>query len=145
MHLQIERHEREGIVILDLKGRFVLGPEDALVREEIQSLCTQRTCNVVVHFKNVTRIDTAAIGTLVVSAEKLRTQGGRLALANLSPDLLNMANILKLDSDLAMYPTELDAVNSFFPDRAVSRYDILQLVERVKAQRATESNPELKK
>jgi anti-sigma B factor antagonist len=145
MHLEIQQREKEGIAILDLKGKIVLGPEDLSLRERLLSLLDKGIRNVVLKLKEVTHIDTAGVGALMLCTEKFRAAGGRLVLVNLSPAQANIANILRLDSELDIYPDELDAVNSFFPDRAVQHYDILQLVEQVRARRASEQSVESKK
>ena len=145
MHLEIQQREKEGITILDLKGRLILGPEDLSLRESLLSLLANGVRNVVLNFKAVTHIDTAGVGTLVLCTEKFRAAGGRVVLVNLSPAQASVANILKLDSELDIYPDELDAVNSFFPERVVPHFDILQLVEEIKARRASEQSGESKK
>src|ERR1700730_5242755 len=145
MHLEIQQREKEGITILDLKGRVVLGREDLSLRERLLSLLANGIRNVILNLKEVTHIDTAGVGTLVLCTERFRTAGGRIVLVNLSPAQVSIANILKLDSELDIYPDQLDAVNSFFPDRAVPHFDILQLVEEIKARRASEHTVESKK
>ena len=145
MHLEIQQREKEGIAILDLKGKIVLGPEDLSLRERLLSLLANGIRNVILNLKEVTQIDTAGVGTLVLCTERFRAAGGRIVLVNLSPAQVSIANILKLDSELDIYPDELDAVNSFFPERVVPHYDILQLVEEIKARRASEHTVESKK
>jgi anti-sigma B factor antagonist len=145
MHLEIQQREKEGITILDLKGKIVLGSEDLSLRERLLSLLANGIRNVVLNLKEVTHIDTAGVGTLVLCTEKFRAAGGRLVLVNLSPAQASVASILKLDSEFDIYPDELDAVNSFFPERAVPHFDILQLVEEIKARRASEHTVESKK
>ena len=145
MHLEIQQREKEGITILDLKGRVVLGREDLSLRERLLSLLANGIRNVILNLKEVTHIDTAGVGTLVLCTERFRAAGGRIVLVNLSPAQVSIANILKLDSELDIYPDELDAINSFFPDRAVRHYDILELVEEIRARRASEQSVENKK
>ena len=145
MHLEIQQREKEGITILDLKGKIVLGPEDLSLRERLLSLLDKGIRNVVLDLKGVTHIDSAGVGTLVLCTEKFRAADGRLVLVDLSAEQASAANILKLDSELDIYPDELGAVNSFFPDRVVPHYDILQLVEQIRAHRASEQSVAKKK
>jgi anti-sigma B factor antagonist len=145
MHLEIQQREKEGITILDLKGRLILGPEDLSLRERLLALLASGIRDVILNLKDVTHIDTAGIGTLVLCTEKFRAAGGRLALVNLRAAEASVSNILKLDSELDIYPDERDAVNSFFPDRAVRHYDLLELVEEMKARRGLEQTVENKK
>jgi anti-sigma B factor antagonist len=142
MHLEIQQREKEGITVLDLHGRLVLGPEDVLLRDRILALLDQSVPNAILNLKEVSHIDTAALGTLVFGTEKFRTVGGKLVLTGLNPHHVSAADVLKLDTELEMYPDEQDAVNSFFPERAVPRYDLLQLVQELKARRGSEQTSE---
>ena len=38
MALDIQQHDREGVVVLDMKGRIVVGPEATALREKVLSL-----------------------------------------------------------------------------------------------------------
>jgi anti-sigma B factor antagonist len=135
LHLQIEQRENEGIVILDLKGRLVLGPEDAALRQRLQELREGGHANVALNLKDLSDLDTTALGTLVFSATKSRQAGGRLVIFNLSPSHSQLSNVVKLNTAFEMYPDENAALNSFFPDRAVRHYDILEFVEELDQKR----------
>jgi anti-anti-sigma factor len=127
MKLEIQERENEGILILDLKGRLVLGPEDSALRQRLQALAVQH--NVIVNLKEVSDIDSTGLGTLVNSALRFREAGGKLVLLNLNDAKGRLPDILKLNTVFETYQDEVAAVNSFFPDRAVARYDILEFVE----------------
>ncbi len=129
MHLEIEQREKEGIVILDLKGRLILGEEDLALRQRLLSLLEAGTHNLILNFKEVSDIDTAALGTLAFCGTKFREAGGKLALLNLAPAQAKLPDILKLNTVFDVYQEEQDAVNSFFPERTVPRFDILEFVE----------------
>lgn len=134
--MKIEERENEGIVVLDLKGRLVLGPEDVALRQQLQALSEGASKNVALNLKAVSEIDTTALGTLVYCATKFREAGGRLVLFNLSPSHSQLSNVVELNTAFEMYPDEIAAVNSFFPDRAVRHYDILKFVEDLEQKRS---------
>ncbi len=140
MDLQIEQRENAGIVILDLKGRLVLGEEDLALRQHLQSLLESGKRRVVLNLKEVSDIDTSALGTLIYRALKFRDAGGRLVLLNLSPSHTKLSNALKLNTAFETYQEEHVAVNSFFPERAVPQYDILDFVEELEQRRPTVHN-----
>jgi anti-anti-sigma factor len=139
LDLQIDQRESEGIVILDLKGRLVLGPEDLALRQRLQALRESGQTSVALNLKNVTDMDTSALGTLINSALKFREAGGRMVLLNLSPWHTELSNAVRLNTAFDMYPDEVAAVNSFYPDRVVPRYDILEFVEELERRQATDS------
>jgi len=131
MHPTIHQREREGITILDLKGKIVLGAGDSTFREHVQSLFNEGTRKVILNLKDVTDLDSAGLGTLVLLATTFRDAGGKLALLNMSPAHAQLPEVLKLNTVFEIYHDELDAVNSFFPERKVAHYDILQFVHEI--------------
>jgi anti-sigma B factor antagonist len=135
MHLHIEQRENEGIAILDLKGRLLLGPEDAALRQHLQDLQDAGHENVALNFKEVSQMDSSALGTLIDAATKFREAAGRLVLFNVSPAHTELSDMVKLTTDFEIYGDEISAVNSFFPDRAIRHYDILEFVEELEQKR----------
>jgi len=129
MKLEIEQRQKEGIFILDFKGRLVLGPEDLAVRQRLQSLLDAGHDKVIVNVKEVSDIDSTGLGTLVYCALRFRESGGKLVLLHLSDSQARLPDILKLNAVFETYQDEAPAVNSFFPERATNRYDILDFVE----------------
>jgi anti-sigma B factor antagonist len=135
VHLQIEQRENEGIIILDLRGRLVLGQEDLALRQRLQALREAGSKNVALNLKDVSELDSTALGTLVFCATKFREAGGQLVLFNLSPAHSRLSDVVKLNTAFEIYPDQVAAVNSFFPDRAVQHYDILEFVEELEQKR----------
>ena len=130
MSLHIEEREREGIVILDLKGPLTLGHGDLELRDRLTALRESGKMNIVLNLKDVTEIDSTGLGTLVVGLARLRRSGGRLALANLNRSHLNLFLLTKLAIALEFFVDEQDAVNSFFPDRELKHFDLLDFVQQ---------------
>ena len=124
----IQERERDGIVILDVKGRLALGPDDSALRQHLQSLLEAGKKNVITNLHQVSSIDTAGVGTLADFAEQFQNAGGRLVLLNPARDH-SAGEALELDTTFPTYTDEQDAVNSFFPDRKVPHYDVLEFVE----------------
>ena len=126
--LTIEQREKEGIIILDLEGHLTLGAEDQLFRQKLQDLRRERTQNVIVSLEHVSKLDTAGLGSLVFCALTFRESGGRLVVLHPESSHANLADVLRLDTELETYTDELSAINSFFPERAVPHYDLLEFV-----------------
>src|SRR5664279_1582881 len=129
MSLHIEQRESEGIVILDLKGPLTLGYEDGALRDTLHALHQSGKVNIVLNLKDVSHIDSTGLGTLVFGLARMRRAGGRLALVNLNRSHLELFLLTKLAIAFEFFDDEQDAVNSFFPDRAVKRFDILHFVK----------------
>ncbi len=128
MALNVTRREQEGISIIQLSGRLIFGPEDILLNDEIRHAIAARRLRLVIDLAEVDKIDSAGLGTLLYARAELRRAGGGLALANLQPSHLRTLLVAKLESVFDVFGSQLDAVNSFFPERHVPHYDLLQLV-----------------
>jgi anti-anti-sigma factor len=135
MKLQIEEREREKIVILDLKGALVLGDEELSLLQRLLFLLESRRPRVILNFKDVSSVDETGLDTLSFCATRFQDAGGRLVLLNLGSH-----------PDINTYQLEEDAVNSFFPERVVPRYDILEFVkeqQQLRDQSSAEPRPAL--
>jgi len=127
--LHIEQRESEGIVILDLKGPLTLGHGDLELRDRLPALHQSGKVNIVLNLKDVSDIDSTGLGTLVFGLAKLRKAGGRLALANLNQSHLELFLLTKLAIAFEFFDDEQEAVNSFFPERVLKHFDILDFVQ----------------
>ena len=129
MGLQIAQREREAIVILDLKGTLVLGDEELSLLQRLLSLLDTGHRNVLLNFNAVSDVDTSGLSTLIFCAMRFQESSGRLALLNLARSNSRLFDLMKLDSAFEVYQDEQTAVNSFFPERRLPRYDILKFLE----------------
>ncbi len=133
MALKVDRREQEGISILQLTGHLTFGREDIVLNDEIRHALAARRIRLVMDLAGVDRIDSSGLGTLLYARAELRRAGGGLALANLHPAHLKALMIARLETVFNIFPSEQDAVNSFFPDRRVPHYDVLELVKSLQA------------
>ena len=132
MSLEIHQREREGITILDLKGRVTVGPEASALRERVSQLAAAGSRMVVLNMEHVDYIDSTGLGALVMSATTLRKTGGNVKLLNLNRRNIELLVMTKLATVFEIFTDEQDAVNSFYPDRKVKNFDILEFVQRMK-------------
>jgi anti-sigma B factor antagonist len=131
MSLEINARERESIHIFDLKGRITVGPEATALRERISSL-NQDTPNLVLNLAQVDYIDSTGLGALVMCATSLRKRGGAMKLLNLNRRNIELLVMTKLATVFEIFTDEQDAINSYFPDRKIERFDILNFVQHMK-------------
>jgi len=62
--LEVKQRERDGIVILDLEGRLVLGEEELALRQRIESLVEGGARKLILNLKGISEIDSTGLGTL---------------------------------------------------------------------------------
>lgn len=129
MSLHIEQRESEGIVILDLKGPLTLGHGDLELRDRLPALHQSGKVNIILNLKEVTDIDSTGLGTLVFGLARLRKSGGGLVLLNLNRTHLKLFLLTRLAIAFEFFDDEQNAVNSFFPDRELKHFDVLDFVQ----------------
>jgi len=127
--LEIHQRENEGIAILDLKGHLVLGSGDAALREFVGSLFDGGNRKLALNLAHVSNMDNSGADLLLALAQQYSAAGGKLVLVQLAHVHEELYEMARLEAILEFYDLELDALNSFFPDRAIKHYDILDYVE----------------
>jgi anti-sigma B factor antagonist len=130
MPIEIEQREREGIIILDVKARLVVGEPSSALREKIRELSQAGSNNVILNLEGVDYIDSTGLGGLVISYTGLKKAGGALKLLNLNRRNIELLVLTKLTTVFELFDDEQDAVNSFFPNREIRRFDILDFIQQ---------------
>jgi anti-sigma B factor antagonist len=128
MALEFSEHEREGVTILALKGRITVG-EVTPVRDKITELVAAGHHQVVLDLQHVDYIDSTGLGNLVISYTQVKNAGGALKLLHLNKRNVELLALTRLHTIFEVFAEETDAVNSFFPDREIKRFDILSFVQ----------------
>src|SRR3954447_2964191 len=132
MSLEIEQKEREGITVLDMKGRITVGKEATALREKCAELAAAGQKNVVFDLEHVDFIDSTGLGALVICATTARKNGGNVKLLNLSKRNIELLVMTRLTTAFETFNDEQDAINSFYPDRKIKTFDILEFVQKMK-------------
>jgi anti-sigma B factor antagonist len=136
MSLEFTCRDVEGIEIVDLDGQLTIGQEDLDFRAELDRLITAGKLRVALNFSEVRKLDTTGLGTLLFALAKLRRAGGRLAIFKLEANQIELLTETRLETVFEVFHDEHDAVDSFFPDRDVNRFDVLEFVESENRKRA---------
>ena len=131
MGLDIQRREKEGIAILDLKGRLVVG-DASLLREKVNEEVAQGKLNIILNLADVDYVDSTGLGTMVICFTSLQKAGGALKLYNLNRRNIELLLLTKLSTVFHIFGEEQEAINSFFPEREIKRFDILSFVKQHK-------------
>jgi len=131
MSLEFEARQKEGITILSLKGRITAGAEASALRDRMKEIAAE-PARVILDLAGVDYVDSTGLGSLVISFTTLRKAGGELKLLNLSRRNIELLVLTKLTTVFEIFTDEQDAVNSFFPEREIKPFDILEFVQQGK-------------
>lgn len=132
MDLEIEQRDREGITVLDLKGRLVAGDSTSVLREKVTALIAAGKANIIFNLKEVEYIDSSGLGSMVICYTSAKKQSGALKLLNLNRRNVELLVLTKLTTVFETFNDEQQAVNSYFPNREIKRFDILAFLQEQK-------------
>jgi anti-sigma B factor antagonist len=111
--LKMTERTVDGVSVLDLEGRIVLGEESSALRERVKNLLGQDHKKIVLNMGNVSYIDSAGLGALVASYTSAKNQGAILKLVNLGSKFREVLQVTKLLTVFEVYDTEQAAISSF--------------------------------
>jgi len=111
--LKMTNREVDGVSVVAMDGRIVLGEESTALREKVKSFLAEGKKKVVMNMDNVTFIDSAGLGTLVAAHTSAKSQGASLRLCHLGSKFKEVLQITKLLTVFEVYDNEAAAVASF--------------------------------
>ena len=111
--MDIKERVVDGVSVLDLSGKIVLGEGDGQVRDRIKDLLSDGQRKILLNLGDITYIDSAGLGALISSYTTTKREGGSLKLMNLTKRIQDLLAITKLITVFDTYDTEAEAVVSF--------------------------------
>ena len=113
MSLRITSSEVEGVSLVALNGRIILGEESNALREKLKSLIAAGKQKIVLNMAEIDYIDSAGLGTLVAAHLSAKNAGASIRLCNLGQKFHEVLQLTKLLTVFDVYDTEAAAVSSF--------------------------------
>jgi anti-sigma B factor antagonist len=113
MALKMTNREGNGVSVVALDGRIVIGEESNSLREKLKSLIADGKKKIVLNMDNIKYIDSTGLGTLVAAHCSAKTHGALLRLCRLGSKFQEVLQITKLLTVFEVYDTEAAAVASF--------------------------------
>jgi anti-sigma B factor antagonist len=113
MTVKMTNSEVDGLSVVALDGRIVLGEESNSLRDKLKSLIAQGKKKIVLNMANIKYIDSAGLGTLIAVHVSAKTQGASVRLCHLGRKFHEVLQITKLLTIFDVYDTQAAAVSSF--------------------------------
>lgn len=111
--MKVSARQRDGVTILDLKGKFTIGSGDVAIREAIQQSVAEGKIKILLNASEITTIDSSGIGELVAGFTTVTNRGGQLKLYKLPPKLEDILQVTQLITVFEVFEDEEEAVKSF--------------------------------
>ena len=112
MALHITTGEVDGIAVLWLEGRIVLGEETIVLREKVKSLIAAGNKKLVLNMNNITLIDSSGLGALVAVHTTAKLGGASVRLCDLGAKFNELLHITRLITIFEVSSTEAEAIRS---------------------------------
>ena len=113
MPLNITSGEVNGVAVVWLDGRIVLGEETIELRKRVKGLLGEGKKKLVLDLKKVTFIDSSGLGALVAAHSSAKSSGATLRLCNLGSGANELLQLTRLVTLFDVSNSEADAVSSF--------------------------------
>jgi anti-sigma B factor antagonist len=113
MSLKIGARKVDGVTVLDLSGRLVLGEESAALRDTLKDVAGKGQKKILLNLADVSYIDSSGLGALVSGYTTFTSNQGQLKLLNLTKKIHDLLQITKLLTVFEVYNDEKTAISSF--------------------------------
>ena len=105
--------ENNGVSIIDLVGRVVLGEGARETRAVINEVIGSGRTRIVVNLALVEYMDSSGLGELVAAYASASRIGGEIKLASMQNRVAGLMQVTKLATLFASFPDEASAISSF--------------------------------
>ena len=111
--MDIKERVAEGVSVLDLSGKIVLGEGDLQVKDRVKDLLADGQRKILLNLGDVSYIDSAGLGAMISCYTTAKREGGQMKLVNLTKRVQDLLTITKLITVFETYDSEKEALESF--------------------------------
>jgi anti-sigma B factor antagonist len=115
MSLHVVEKLMGDVLVLDARGRIILGRETEVLRQQFQDVVDAGHKRIILNLAGVDYVDSAGLGTLVAGSSSIRRAGGDLKLVNLTDRIRGLIQITRLSTLLEVHDSLEKACSSFGP------------------------------
>ena len=111
--MKVDVRHREGVTILEPKGKITIGVGDIALRDAVVESLEAGSRNILLDLNQVSTIDSSGVGEMVSAYTTVTNRGGKLKLLNLPPKVVDILQITQLITVFEVFEDEDEAVESF--------------------------------
>jgi anti-sigma B factor antagonist len=111
--MNIATREKDGVTILEPRGKITIGVGDVALREAVMGVLNGGARKVLINLAGVTTIDSSGIGELVAAFTTATNRGAKLKLFNLSAKVNDILQVTQLVTVFEIFDSEAEGVASF--------------------------------
>ncbi len=103
----------DGVTVLDVEGKILLGEGDIQIKQAIDDLLAQGRKKYLLNLAKVPYIDSAGLGQIIRCFTAIRKSGGTLKLLSPNAKVVDLLTVTKLVNVFDWYNDEAGALSSF--------------------------------
>jgi anti-sigma B factor antagonist len=111
--MKLSDYEKDGVAVLEPKGKIMGGPDATLLHEKLHELVEQSKKRVIIDLSKVEWMNSTGLGILISSLTTMRNNNGELKLANVTDKIQSLLTITKLVTVFEAFDSVDDAIKSF--------------------------------
>ena len=113
MSMKFTSREVDGVTVLDLSGKIVLGEGSVTIRDAVRDVLAKGSNKILLNLADINYIDSSGIGELVSALTAVKNAGGALKLLQLTKKVKDLLQITKLYTVFDIYDDEAEAIASY--------------------------------
>ncbi|MCA9741693.1 MAG: STAS domain-containing protein [Deferribacteres bacterium] len=111
--MNLTEKETDGVVILELSGKIMGGPDASLLNDKLHELIEANKVNIVADLAKVDWMNSSGLGILIGGLTTMRNNNGDLKLARITDRIQSLLMITKLMSVFDTHDDLESAIASF--------------------------------
>jgi len=111
--MKIEKRKNGDVLILDLKGKILIGDGIEELREAVNNLIKEKETKILFNFADVPYLDSTGLGEVVRSYTSIKKEGGSVKILNLTTKVRDLLSVTKLLTVFDTFEDEEKACKSF--------------------------------
>lgn len=111
--MNIDRRYEEGVAILDLNGKLVIGEGDVKLREEVVDLLQKGERKILLNLKGVKTMDSSGLGELIRCKASAGSVDSVIKLVHVEDKVEEVLEMTRLIGVFDNFDNEIDAIASF--------------------------------
>ncbi len=111
--MKITTREEEGITILELVGKLVIGDGDVEMREEVTDALDHGAKKILLNLQGVKMMDSSGLGELIRCKATSEKAGATIKLLHVEDKVQEVLEMTRLIGVFETFDDEIDAVASF--------------------------------
>ncbi|MEN8006559.1 MAG: STAS domain-containing protein [Candidatus Krumholzibacteriota bacterium] len=113
--MKIKQSPAENVMVLELSGKIMGGPDFDKFKEEIASVVEGGYKNVILDMSGVPWINSTGLGILITGYHSIKAAEGAMMICNVKERVLSIFYISQLENIFDVYETREEAMKAIAP------------------------------